>query len=827
MQKETTSLSDIKAGNEAIITKVLGHGAFRKRITEMGFVKGKKVRVIKNAPLQDPVEYEIMGYNVSLRRSEAQLVEVVSIEEAKNLLSTEFNGVIDEDTLKKSAIQKGNIINVALVGNPNCGKTTLFNHASGAHERVGNYSGVTVDAKEASMKRDGYTLRIVDLPGTYSITEYSPEELYVRKHIVDKHPDIVINVVDASNLERNLFLTTQLIDMNIKVVIALNMYDELETKGIKFDYKSLGEMIGIPIIPTIASKGKGIEELFDKVIEVYEEKDPSVRHIHINYGSVIEKAINDIQAEIWKNPNIRVKLSSRFIAVKLLETDKATLEWLKQFDQYEAIKAAAEKAIVFIEKEYNDRSETVITDAKYGFIDGALKETCKFPKTDKRKQKRNIDDVLTHRIWGFPIFFFFMWLMFQATFTIGSYPMEWIDAGVKLFSQWLQTALPDGPIRDLVVDGIIGGVGGVIVFLPNILILFFFISLMEDSGYMARASFIMDKLMHKIGLHGKSFIPLVMGFGCNVPAIMATRTLDNRKDRILTMIITPFMSCSARLPVYVLIISAIFPNNQGLVLFAIYLIGILMATLVALVMKKVAFAKKEVPFVMELPPYRIPTMRNTTIHMWHKGQQYLKKMGTVILFASILIWALGYFPRDINYSQNYDAQITALEQSTILDQTSKTDSITLLEIKKESERQEQSYIGKMGHAIEPVIAPLGFDWKMGVSILSGLAAKEIVVSTMGVLYQADMNADGTSATLKENIAEQTHHSGTLSGQKVFTPLVSFGFMIFILIYFPCVAVIAAIKKEANWGWAIFTMVYTTVIAWVLSFAIYQIGSLFI
>ena len=827
MQKETTSLSDIKAGNEAIITKVLGHGAFRKRITEMGFVKGKKVRVIKNAPLQDPVEYEIMGYNVSLRRSEAQLVEVVSIEEAKDLLSTEFNGVIDEDTLKKSAIQKGNIINVALVGNPNCGKTTLFNHASGAHERVGNYSGVTVDAKEASMKRDGYTLRIVDLPGTYSITEYSPEELYVRKHIVDKHPDIVINVVDASNLERNLFLTTQLIDMNIKVVIALNMYDELETKGIKFDYKSLGEMIGIPIIPTIASKGKGIEELFDKVIEVYEEKDPSVRHIHINYGSVIEKAINDIQAEIWKNPNIRVKLSSRFIAVKLLETDKATLEWLKQFDQYEAIKAAAEKAIVFIEKEYNDRSETVITDAKYGFIDGALKETCKFPKTDKRKQKRNIDDVLTHRIWGFPIFFFFMWFMFQATFTIGSYPMEWIDAGVKLFSQWLQTALPDGPIRDLVVDGIIGGVGGVIVFLPNILILFFFISLMEDSGYMARASFIMDKLMHKIGLHGKSFIPLVMGFGCNVPAIMATRTLDNRKDRILTMIITPFMSCSARLPVYVLIISAIFPNNQGLVLFAIYLIGILMATLVGLIMKKVAFAKKDVPFVMELPPYRIPTMRNTTIHMWHKGQQYLKKMGTVILFASILIWALGYFPRDINYSQNYDAQITALEQSTILDQTSRTDGITLLEIKKESERQEQSYIGKMGHAIEPVIAPLGFDWKMGVSILSGLAAKEIVVSTMGVLYQADMNADGTSTTLKENIAEQTHHSGTLSGQKVFTPLVSFGFMIFILIYFPCVAVIAAIKKEANWGWAIFTMVYTTVIAWVLSFAIYQIGSLFI
>ena len=318
MIEKTTYLSDIVTGDEAIITKVLGHGAFRKRITEMGFVKGKKVRVIKNAPLQDPVEYEIMGYNVSLRRSEAQLVEVVSLEEAKNLSGIEFNGVIDEETLKKSAIEKGKTINVALVGNPNCGKTTLFNHASGAHERVGNYSGVTVDAKEASMKLNGFTFKIFDLPGTYSITEYSPEELYVRRHITENHPDIIINVVDASNLERNLFLTTQLIDMNIKVVIALNMFDELEAKGVKFDYKSLGEMIGIPIIPTVASKGKGIEELFTKVMEVYEEKDPTVRHIHVNYGPAIEKAINDIQHEIWKNPAIRVQLSSRFIAIKLL-----------------------------------------------------------------------------------------------------------------------------------------------------------------------------------------------------------------------------------------------------------------------------------------------------------------------------------------------------------------------------------------------------------------------------------------------------------------------------------------------------------------------------
>lgn len=827
MINKNTYLSDIKTGDEAIITKVLGHGAFRKRITEMGFVKGEKVIVIKNAPLQDPVEYEIMGYKVSLRRSEAELVEVVSIEDAASLSEIKFQGTIDEDTLKVSALEKGKVINVALVGNPNCGKTTLFNHASGSHERVGNYSGVTVDAKEAIMKKNGYTFKIVDLPGTYSITEYSPEELYVRTHIMDKMPDIVINVVDSSNLKRNLFLTTQLIDMNIKVVIALNMYDELEKRGVKFDYDGLGEMLGIPIIPTVASKGAGVDELFDKIIEVYEDRDLSVRHIHINYGPLIEDAIRKIQDEIWKNPQITDKLSSRYVAIKLLETDKTTQARLKHLRNFEQIKTFTDQAVAVLEKEYGERSETIITDAKYGFIDGALKETYQEPKKDRYKVKRELDDVLTHRIWGFPIFLFLMWFMFQATFTLGSYPMSWIDSGVHLLSGWLQNAMPTGAFRDLLVDGIIGGVGGVIIFLPNIMILFFCISLMEDSGYMARASFIMDKLMHKIGLHGKSFIPLVMGFGCNVPAIMATRTLDNKKDRILTMIITPFMSCSARLPVYVLLISAIFPLNQGLVLFAIYLTGIVLAVITALIMKRVVFAKKEVPFVMELPPYRIPTMKNTTLHMWHKGQQYLRKMGTVILFASILIWALGYFPRNIEYSTNYDTKIETLKSDKQLSAAEKEKEVSQLEINKESERQEKSYIGQLGHAIEPVIRPLGFDWKMGVSIITGLAAKEIVVSTMGILYQADEHADETSGSLQTKLKEQTHNKGEHVGQKVFTPLVSFCFMLFVLIYFPCVAVIAAIRKESSWGWAVFTMVYTTAIAWFVAFATYQIGSLFI
>ncbi len=824
---DTTYLSDLKTGESAIITKVLGQGAFRKRITEMGFVKGKKVTVIKNAPLQDPVEYQIMGYMVSLRRSEAQLIEVVSEEEAAAFAKSKFAGTIDEEQIVDTALEKGKVINIALVGNPNCGKTTLFNYASGSHERVGNYSGVTVDAKEAKLKKHGYEFIINDLPGTYSITEYSPEELYVRMHIMEKMPDIVVNVVDASNLERNLFLTTQLIDMNIKVVIALNMYDELEKKGVKFDYDSLGAMLGIPIIPTVASKGRGIDELFSKLIDVYEDNAPCVRHIHVNYGEMIEKAIHKIQHELYENPEIVIKTSPRFLAIKLLERDKTTAKLLQKYPNYDKIKYVADKWVDRVENEYDESSETVITDLKYGFIDGALKETYKESKQNKRKIKRDLDDILTHKFWGFPIFLFFMWFMFQATFSLGSYPMDWIDAGVGALSEWLSNTMSDGPLRDLLVDGIVGGVGGVIIFLPNILILFFFISLMEDTGYMARAAFIMDKLMHKIGLHGKSFIPLVMGFGCNVPAVMATRTLENKKDRILTMIITPFMSCSARLPVYVLLISAFFPNNQGMVLFSIYIIGIVLAVLVALVMKRVAFSKKDVPFVMELPPYRIPTLKNTSIHMWHKGREYLKKMGNVILLASILIWALGYFPRNVEFSRDYSAEISKIEANTSISENERAAQITHIEVEQESERQEKSYIGQLGHAIEPVIEPLGYDWKMGVSIITGLAAKEIVVSTMGILYQADFEADETSESLKDKLQEQVHHYGELKGQKVFTPLVAFAFMLFILIYFPCVAVIAAIKKESSWKWAIFTMVYTTAIAWIVAFSVYQIGSLLI
>ena len=723
--------------------------------------------------------------------------------------------------------EKGKIIHVALVGKPNCGKTTLFNFASGSKERVGNYAGVTIDAKEAKFRQGSYTFQISDLPGTYSITEYSPEELYVRNHIAEKRPDIVVNVVDASNLERNLFLTTQLIDMNIKVVIALNMYDELENKSAKFDYKHLGEMMGIPIVPTVASKGKGLKTLFNRIIEVYEERDPILPHIHINYGSEIEKSILEIRTELRKIDQIKPVYSTRFLAIKLLEEDQHTLNLLKDYPTFERIKTLADRETSRLEVLLKDQSETLIADAKYGFIAGALKETYKNGPQARRDQSREIDQVLTHRIWGFPVFIFFMWLTFQATFTLGAYPMEWLGAGIGLLSETLGSVMNNGALKDLLIDGVIGGVGGVIVFMPNILILFFFISLMEDSGYMSRAAFIMDKLMHKMGLHGKSFIPLIMGFGCNVPPIMATRTLDNRSDRLLTMLIIPFMSCSARLPVYVLLISAFFVSYQGAILFLIYLIGILLAVLMGLFFKKTLFAKKEVPFVMELPPYRMPTLRNTTVHMWHKGSQYINKMGTVILFASILIWAMGYYPRNVDFSKNYETMLTQIETNNTLTPEEKIAQSEQVQLSMEEERQEKSYIGMMGHFIEPVIRPLGFDWKIGMSIITGMAAKEIVVSSMGVLYHASLNADENSQTLKEKLQEQTYSSGPRVGQKVFTPLVAFGLMVFVLIYFPCVAVVAAIRKEANWRWAIFTSVYTTAIAWFAAFAIYQIGSLIV
>src|SRR5690554_416986 len=832
------TLADLTNGQEAIIIKVKGHGAFRRRILEMGFIKGKKVTVIKNAPLKDPIEYELLNYQVSLRRSEARLVEVVSVSDALQAADPEYHGTSTaEEVLAKVVSEKRKHINVALVGNPNCGKTTLFNNASGSYEHVGNYSGVTVDVKTTTFEHKGYTFNLSDLPGTYSLSAYSPEEVFVRDHIRKKTPDIIINVVDASNLERNLYLTTQLIHMDVQVVVALNMYDEFQRRGDTLDYKHLGKMLGMPIVPTVSSRGRNIKKLFDKIIDVYEEHNDEARSVKINFGEQLEGSIQKVE-ELIKNTNeLAVKFPPRFLAIKLLEQDKSYIKYLKKREHHQLLDLVQEHKQK-IEECRKEEVETTFTDARYGFIAGALKETYRESPIKRRRRTEAIDNILTHKLFGFPIFFFFMWLMFQSTFTLGAYPMEWIETGVAALSGFLDGIMTDGSFKHLLIDGIVGGVGGVIVFLPNILILFFFISFMEDTGYMARAAFIMDKVMNKIGLHGKSFIPLIMGFGCNVPAIMATRTIEDKNSRLLTILINPFMSCSARLPVYILFIAAFFPENPGTLLFVSYGTGILIAVVIARLFKKLLFKRENVPFVMELPPYRLPTIKSTLRHMWHKGEQYLRKMGGIIMIASIIIWFLGYFPRESSLFDQHQNEIHQVkskyeileavisnENSAMELKSNKMEELNQIYQKEHRKQQEESFIGRMGHAVEPLIRPLGFDWKMGISILSGVAAKEIVVSTIGVLYHSPhLDDEKGSKQLINSLREDTYKDGT----PVFTPLVALSFLIFILIYFPCVAVIAAIKKEAgSWKWAMFTIFYTTALAWIMSFAVYQIGSLFV
>ncbi|MBQ8601714.1 MAG: ferrous iron transport protein B [Bacteroides sp.] len=810
-------LSELRTGEKGVIIKVLGHGGFRKRIVEMGFIKGKTVEVLLNAPLKDPIKYKILDYEISLRRQEAEMIEVISEEEARQLHHP-FHGSITEDiSLSEEemvvlAKGKRRVINVALVGNPNCGKTSLFNVASGAHEHVGNYSGVTVDAKEGFFDYQGYHFRIIDLPGTYSLSAYSPEEIYVRKHIIEETPDVIINVVDASNLERNLYLTTQLIDMNERMVVALNMYDELQASGNQLDHEKLSQLMGVPMVPTIGRNGTGFDELLHHIIDIYEGSDfitkkiqkqvrtevmedleswhkdyiPNhhegdhsfFRHIHINHGPVIEKAIDEIKKSLAFNEEIRHKYSIRFLAIKLLEKDKEIEKVVSTFPNGTDILNVRNKVSADIQKSLNEDSEQALTDAKYGFITGALKETFTDNHLEKEQTTKVIDSIVTHRIWGYPIFFLFMYIMFECTFALGEYPMMGIEWVVEQVSNVMHGLLPEGPLKDMVIDGIIGGVGGVIVFLPNILILYFFISIMEDSGYMARAAFIMDKIMHRMGLHGKSFIPLIMGFGCNVPAILASRTIEDKKCRLITILVNPLMSCSARLPIYLVLVAAFFPHWGSLVLLGIYATGIMLAVIMARLFSKFLVKGDDTPFVMELPPYRIPTRKAILRHTWEKGAQYLKKMGGIIMVASIIIWFLGYYP-------NHDAYSTTASQ------------------------QEHSYIGQIGKAIEPIIEPLGFDWKLGIGLISGAGAKELVVSTLGVLY--------TNESDIENV--------NLSDRIPITPVVALAYMLFVLIYFPCVATLAAIKQESgSWKWALFAACYTTILAWVVAFLVNQIGS---
>ena len=824
-------LSELKTGEKGVIVKVLGHGGFRKRIIEMGFIKGKEVEVLQNAPLQDPVIYKLMGYEVSLRHQEADMIEVVSsgelrveslelatatpsaarVSEEDSQLSTLNSPLHQDDYLQHIAKRERRTINVALVGNPNCGKTSLFNYASGAHGHVGNYSGVTVDATEAHASMFGYEFNLTDLPGTYSLSCYSPEELYVREHLTEKMPDVVINVIDSSNIERNLYLTTQLVDMNIRMVCALNMYDEFERRGDRVNLEVLSHLFGMPMIPTSFKSGDGVKELFKAVIQVYEGTHKTSRHLHINYGHEIEDGIAHIQKYLKADEHITQHYSTRYLALKLLEHDSQVLDYLgkhmageNRMHDFHDLTNARDKASARVKEETGNDSETAIMDAKYGFINGALTEAGykTGTKEDTYRMTHRIDGVLSNKYIGFPIFFLILYVMFEVTFTLGQYPMDWIEEAVAWLGEKISDGMPEGPLKAMLVDGVIGGVGSVIVFLPQILILYFFISLMEDSGYMARAAFIMDKLMHKMGLHGKSFIPLIMGFGCNVPAVMATRTIESRRSRIITMMILPFMSCSARLPIYIMIAGTFFSvAYRSWVLMSLYAFGIIMAVIVSKIFSSLVIKGEDTPFVMELPPYRWPTPKAIWRHTWEKGKEYLKKMGGIILVASIIVWALGYFPHNDDMPH--------------------------------AQQQEQSYIGRMGKAIEPVFSPQGFNWKLDVSLLAGVGAKEIVASSIGVLYAGDDEIDDDDDDFSEDTefsddSEKYTRLRQAMLRDGISPLAAYAYLIFILLYFPCVATIVAIKNETgSWHWALFAAGYTTAVAWIISALVYQIGTLVI
>lgn len=789
-------LSDLKPGQSAVVVKVLGHGAFRKRMIEMGFVKGRTVKDMLQAPLNDPVKYSLMGYEVSLRRSEAAQVVVAEVD------SQGHPRPDNDQAASEIPLVPGHLsaINVALIGNPNCGKTSLFNVASGAREHVGNYSGVTVDAKTGTFRQDDVTFRIVDLPGTYSLACYSPEELYVRKYLRDNEPDVIVNIVDATNLERNLYLTTELINMNRPMVIALNMFDELKQKGISLDYKKLSEMIGVPIVPTVARTGEGIRQLFDAVIAVAEDRHAVVRHVHVTLGKELEQSVGVLNRALKADPDLRPRFSPRYMAIKLLENDKEVESLVEGTKDAKEIFELCDREVERLAEVFpGEDVASLIAGESYGFISGALAETMEQNPVDSADTTRVLDAIVTNRLFGFPIFLAIMAFIFWATFSVGQYPMDWIEAAVGWLGSLVEQYMPDGPLKDLIGDGIIGGVGGVIVFLPNILILYFCLSFLEDSGYMARAAFIMDKVMHRMGIHGKSFIPLVMGFGCNVPAIMSTRSIESRSSRLITILINPFMSCSARVPIYVLLIGAFFPDHATLAVMSLYILGILVAVLTARMLRRFYFKADETPFVMELPPYRLPTFKASCRHMWAKGEQYLRKMGGVILVASIIVWALNYFPLHDEQASTPSFEAEQIDEGRI-------------------DTSRDSYLEMAGKAVNPVMEPAGFHWRATVAVLAGIPAKEIVVSSLGVLYTGD------EEVAESKLSERIKAPNPVTGKPDFTSASALAFMVFVLLYFPCMATLVAIVKETgHWGYGLFSVVYNTAVAWLAAVITYQIA----
>ncbi|MGD8368125.1 MAG: ferrous iron transport protein B [Desulfobacterales bacterium] len=721
----------------------------------------------------------------------------------------------------------GNRYSIALAGNPNSGKTTIFNNLTGTRQKVGNWPGVTVEKKEGKIRHRDLELVITDLPGTYSLTPFSIEEIVARNFVLDDRPDVVIDIIDSSNLERSLYLATQLRELDCKVLFALNMTDLARNRGIKINTEKLSELLDVPVVATVGNKNEGMDRLLDATVDLARSASDPSRRRRVKYSKDIEEAIEYLQKDLSQECSESMPYSLRWTAIKLLEDDKIVKERTaaaaddggrKLFEKTERLRR-------HLMDRYAEDPEIVMTDERYGFIAGIIKEVQTTPTHSRVDISRNIDLVLTNRFVGFPIFLFFIWAMFQLTFTVGEYPMQWIEAGVGALSSVLNAVLPESLIQDLAVNGIVAGVGSVIVFLPNILILFFFIALFEDTGYMARCAFLMDRIMHLIGLHGKSFIPMLMGFGCNVPAIMATRTLESEKDRILTILITPFMSCSARLPVYIVLAGTFFAGNAGSVIFSIYLLGIFLSIASGRLFRSTLLRGADAPFVMELPPYRVPMVKSLLIHMWDRSKMFLKKMSGVILIGSVVVWTLTAFPTKVHYQTDYDAarrQIESTynarvdgaaegEKQVLL--ADKNKALAVLERQKGFEKAEKSYMGMIGKTIAPVFAPLGFDWRASVALVTGFVAKEIVVSTLGVLHAVGDEKEGD--VLKKALKE--------SGM---TPLSAFALMAFVLLYVPCIATVTSIRQEtASTRWMLFSVAYSTGLAWLVAFLIYQGGRL--
>ena len=817
------------AGQKGCIVKVKGHGSARRRTVDAGFYKGICIEILDIGA--ERVSVDVEGVQRTLTLPEASMVEVLTTEEAaEEMQVTE----VSTGALKSLAHRHRHEIEIALVGQPLSGKNSLFTTLTEGH--AAPLPGAA-DILMGERDFQDYHLHIANLPDTYSLTSRTADTWTVRRHLVGDDPDIVISVIDATDLERSMQITAQLLDMNLRVIVALNKFDAMQAQGAMLDYQTLSRLLGTPIVPTVSLNREGLEHLLHLAINIYEGADfldddgevnkevmrelqewhrsivhtddhtehladftrdhtldthykkHAYRHIHIYHGTELEQSIETLRNEVWKSEATRYRYSTRFVAIALLEGDAEIEQFVREhMPNAKAIFALRDKERRRYSRLMGESVPKAIRTAKRSFIQGALKETYTPPQTPERANlslTERLDRLVTHKVWGVVIFLVSLFIMFEATFVLGEYPMQGIEWLVGQAGMIIERLLPEGPIKDMVVDGIIGGVGGVIVFLPNILILYFFISLMEDSGYMSRAAFIMDKAMHRMGLHGKSFITLIMGFGCNVPAVLATRMIESRKSRLITMLVTPLMSCSARLPVYIIFVAAFFPRHSGIVLMGLYLTGILLAVLVARLLSRTVMRGDETPYVMELTPYRRPVWRVILKHTWDKGYEYLKKMGGVILIASIVVWFLGYYPRSEQYSTP-------------------------------AEQQEHTYIGHIGKVIEPAIAPLGFDWKMGIGLVSGVGAKELIVSTLGVLYANQEVAD--TAESEAQIAAAL--------QSVTTPAAALAYMLFVLIYFPCLATLIAIKKETRgWGWAIFTAVYTTALAWVVAFVAYRVGLL--